>query len=139
MRLRFDRPAADPGSVRAIALWDGVMRPTDVSPRTACALDGDRFTAAHEPGSEARDGMLDLADAGDRLATDAPQFDVVQVDSDGAAMKVILSAATLERVHQLDAISVKALDRRERETTPALRSVAWRSCAPTAHGTCISI
>ena len=122
VRLRFDRPAADPGSVRAIALWDGVMRATDVSPRTACALDGDRFTAAHKPGSEARDGMLDLADAGDRLATDAPQFDVIQVDSDGAAMKVILSAATLERVHQLDAISVKALDRRERETTPALRS-----------------
>ena len=122
VRLKIDRPAADPGSVRVITLWDGVTRSTDVGPRTACKLDGDRFTAAHKPGSEAHEGMLDLRGAGDRLATDAPQFDVVQADSDGAAMKIILTAATLERVHQLETLKVTALDRRERETTPALRS-----------------
>ena len=44
--------------------------------------------------------MLDLVDAGDSLATDTPSFDLVQVDSDGAAFKAILTAATLERAHQ---------------------------------------
>ncbi len=122
VRLRVPRPATDPGTIRVIPLWDGGMRESDIAARTHCELDGNRFNAAHEPGSDFADGALDLRDAGDRITTDAPKFDVIQVDSDGAALKTILTAATLEREHQLDQLAVKALDRPERETLPALRS-----------------
>jgi hypothetical protein len=122
VRLRFDRPAADPGTIRVIAKWDGQTRQSDVSPRTHCKLESSRFSAAHKPGSDLAEGMLDLVDAGDSLATDTPSFDLVQVDSDGAAFKAILTAATLERAHQLEQENVRALDRPARETTPALRS-----------------
>jgi hypothetical protein len=122
VRLRVDRPATDPGSVRVVPLWDGATRTTDIAPRTRCTLSGDRFAAAHRAGSEFRDGLLELSGADDRLATDTPQFDVVQVDADGAAIKALLLAASLERLHQLDVLNVHAIDRPATDTTPALRS-----------------
>src|SRR5450755_296599 len=122
VRLRIDRPAADPGSIRVVPHWDGATRATDIAPRTRCTLSGDRFAAAHRAGSEFRDGLLELSGADDRLATDTPQFDVVQVDADGAAIKALLLAASLERLHQLDVLSVRAIDRPDTDTVPALRS-----------------
>ncbi|MDZ5447572.1 hypothetical protein U2F26_33535 [Micromonospora sp. 4G57] len=122
VRLRVPRPATDPGTVRAIPIWNGATRAGDIAPRTRCQLTGDSFTAAHAPGSDFASGMLDLSGAGDRIETDAPKFDVIQLDSDGAAMKAILAAATLERTCQLDGLEVYALDRPQRETLPALRS-----------------
>jgi hypothetical protein len=122
IRLRFDRPAAAPGTIRVIPSWDGQLRATDIAPRTRCELDRHRFYAAHRPDSDFADGVLDLDGTDDRLATDAPRFDIVQVDSDGAAMKAILTAASLERRRQLDVLMVKAVGRPARETVPALRS-----------------
>src|SRR5207245_962909 len=67
-------------------------------------------------------GVLDLANAGDRLATDTPKFDIVQVDADGAALKAILAAATLERRWQLFEAKLLGIDLDDEEGTPALRS-----------------
>ena len=122
VRLRIARPAGGAASIRVIPSWNGAARASDVCPRTRCALDGNSFTAVHKPGSDFTDGVLDLGEAGDRLETDAPKFDVVQVDADGAALKAMLTAASLERAHQLAGLGVNAIDRPTRETVPALRS-----------------
>jgi hypothetical protein len=127
VRLRVPRPAADPGSIRVLASWDGGLRPGDIAPRTRCTLDNAAFFAAARPSagrpaSELAGGMLDLADAGDRLVTDAPKFDIVQVDADGAALKAILAAATLERRRQLFLEKLLGIDLPDEEATPALRS-----------------
>jgi len=122
VRLQVPRPAANPGTVRVIPLWNGAPSAGDITPRTRCELAGDRFTAAHRPGSDLAGGALDLRGAGDRIETDTARFDIVQLDSDSAAMKAILAAATMERAHQLDDLEVHALDRPHRETLPALRS-----------------
>jgi hypothetical protein len=122
VRLKIDRPASDPATIRVIPVWDGQPRDSDVCPRTRCELDGDRFVAAHRPGSDLSGGALALGGVGDGLLDDAAAFDVVQVDTDGAALKAILAAATLERAAQLEQENVKTLDRPDRETTPALRS-----------------
>ena len=127
VRLRLPRPAADPGSVRVLAKWDGVARAGDVAPRTQCTLAGDSFAAATRPPiptrpSELAGGMLDLSGAGDRLSQDTPKFDIVQVDSDGAALKAILAAATLERQWQLLIEKLLGIDLPDEQGTPALRS-----------------
>ena len=122
VRLRIPRPATDPTSVRVVPSWDGQTRATDVSPRTRCKLDGDRFTAAERGGAELDGGMLDLAGADDRLAVDTPKFDLIQVDSDGAALKAVLAAATLERQFQLFVEQLLGIDIPDEQGTPALRS-----------------
>lgn len=122
VRLRVRRPEVDPATVRVIPLWGLATRASDIAPRTRCELTRDSFAAAHAADSDLAGGVLNLECAGDRITTDTPKFDIVQVDSDGAAMKAILAAATLERAFQLDDLEVNALDRPERETLPALRS-----------------
>lgn len=122
VRLRVPRPAADPGSVRALPAWDGSHRATDVCPRTRCVLDGDRFAARHRGGEELDRGMLDLAGASDRLKTDTPKFDVIQVDTDGAAIKAVLQAASLERAAHLLVEGVLDEPLFSEEPTAALRS-----------------
>jgi hypothetical protein len=127
VRLRVPRPTADPRSIRVLAKWDGELRSVDIAPRTNCTLANTRFVAAGRPAggrppSELAGGMLDLADAGDRLVTDTPKFDIVQVDADGAALKAILAAATLERRRQLFVEKLLGIDLPDEEATPALRS-----------------
>jgi hypothetical protein len=122
VRLRVPRPAVSPTSVRVIPAWNGATRASDVSPRTRCVADTTRFAAAQRGGFDLAQGALDLAQAGDRLATDTPAFDLVQVDSDGAALKAILYAASLERALQLALDGVLALELEQPEPTPALRS-----------------
>lgn len=123
VRLRFPRPATATGSVRVIPRWDATTRASDIAPRTAYELAGNRFTAAEPSGSDITGGGLDLDGVGDGLPNDGGGgFDIVQVDTDGAAMKAILAAATLERAHQLDTLDVHSLHRPKRETLPALRS-----------------
>ncbi len=128
LRLRVPRPAVDPGSVRVIAQWDGHPRASDVAPRTHCTLNNALFSAASRPAvpgrptSELAGGVLDLANAGDRLTMDTPKFDIVQVDPDGAALKAILAAATLERRWQLFDAKLLGIDLEDEEGTPALRS-----------------
>ena len=122
VRLRIPRPATDPVSVRVVPSWDGQTRATDVAPRTRCELTGDGFTAAERGGAELDGGMLDLAGADDRLAVDTPKFDLIQVDSDGAALKAVLAAATLERQFQLLIEQLLGIDIPDEQGTPALRS-----------------
>lgn len=128
VRLRCVRPATDPESIRVVPRLDGAIRPTDVAPRTRCSVDGDRFAAAprppsaNRPPSELAGGTLDLTGADDRLATDLPQFDIVQVDSDGAALKAMLAAATIERRRQLETENVLGIDLPDEQATPSLRS-----------------
>lgn len=123
VRLKVVRPAGiDTQTIRVIALWQGQTRARDVSPRTHCTLEAERFTAAGKPGSELSEGMLDLRDASDLLTTDSPKFDLLQLDSDGAALKTILRAATLERAAQLKLETVGAPAAADRETIPGLRS-----------------
>jgi hypothetical protein len=122
VQLRLPRPAANPGSIRVVAAWDGVGRASDLSPHTRCDLAGDRFAAAHQPNSDLDHGMLDLTGANDRLASDTPKFDLIEVDADGAAIKAVLQAASLERTHQLFLHELLALDLRPAEPTPALRT-----------------
>jgi hypothetical protein len=100
VRLRIPRPAVAPGSLRVLPAWNGQPRASDIAPRTRCTLDGGCFVAESAGDGELAGGLLDLAGAGDALATDTPAFDVVQVDADGAAVKAVLAAATLERRRQ---------------------------------------
>lgn len=122
VRMRIPRPATDPVSVRVVPSWDGQTRATDVGPRTRCTLSGDHFTAAERGGAELDGGMLDLTDADDRLALDTPKFDLIQVDSDGAALSAVLAAATLERQFQLLIENLLGIDLPDEQGTAALRS-----------------
>jgi hypothetical protein len=122
VRLRIPRPAADPGSIRVLPAWNGQPRSTDIAPRTLCTLNGARFVVAAAAGSDIVGGLLDLRQAGDALASDMPKFDVIQVDADGAALKAILVAATLERRRQLGLANVYGYELPDEETLPALRS-----------------
>jgi hypothetical protein len=122
VRLRVQRRGVDPTSVRVIPAWDGAARASDVSSRTRCVVDGTRFAAAERGGFDLERGALDLSQTDDRLATDTPAFDLVQVDSDGAALKAILYAASLERALQLALEGVLGLEPEQPEPTPALRS-----------------
>ena len=64
IRLRVPRPASPPASIRVVPHWDGQPRPQrDLTPRTRCVLDGNRFLPEAQPGSELRDGFLDLTGA----------------------------------------------------------------------------
>ncbi len=122
IRLRVPRPTTEPGMVRVIPLWDGLPRASDVSPTTRTTLGPDSFAAANRPDSPLRGGLLDLRGAGDRLASDEPQFDVVQIDTDGAAIKTVNLAATLERRSQLDLRGELGIDSLSREALASLRS-----------------
>ncbi|WP_280304067.1 hypothetical protein [Nocardia abscessus] len=122
IRLRTHRPATNPDTVRVIPLWDGKPRATDVSPATHVTVGSDSCTAANRPGSDLHGGLLDLRGANDRLTTDAPKFDVVQIDSDGSAIKAMNLAATVARRNQLTRRGELGIDRPTREALAALRS-----------------
>jgi len=123
VRLRIPRPAADPKTVRVLPAWNGQPRPeVDVSPRTCCKLDGSRFRAQAAESSDLDDGLLDLTDASDLLANETPRFDLVQIDADGAALKAILTAASLKRKQQHLTANLRGFELPAEETLPALRS-----------------
>lgn len=123
--LRVPRPASDPDRVRVIPLWDdGQTRASDVSPVTHTITSEDGFAAAVRPDSHlVEGGMLDLRGATDRPTTDRPKFDVVQVDTDGSAFKVMNLVATLLRSNQLDELGMLGVEPSELvEALAALRS-----------------
>ncbi|MGY2119300.1 hypothetical protein ACW9HR_35865 [Nocardia gipuzkoensis] len=121
VRLRIPRPTTDPEVVRVIPRWDEQTRTSDVCPATH-TIGPPGFTAAGRPSSHLHGGLLDLRGTGDRLVSDTPKFDIVQVDTDGAAIKALNLAATLERRRQLDRRAELGIDRREREALASLRS-----------------
>ncbi len=109
--LRIPRPAATPSWVRVHAAFAADAPTTQVSPRTHCVVDGNRFRAVTRPGSELYDGALDLRGIDDRLQSSTAHFDLVQVDSDGAALKAIIAAATADRRRKLEGLGLFALRR----------------------------
>ncbi|MGY1984363.1 hypothetical protein [Nocardia gipuzkoensis] len=122
IRLRFPRPTSKFDTVRVIPLWDGHTRASDICPATHTIVDADSFAAANRPGTELAGGLLDLRRASDRLATDAPKFDVVQMDTDGAALKTTMLAATLRRRRRLAQRGELGIDPPDSEALAALRS-----------------
>jgi len=109
--LRIPRPAAVPSWLRVHASFAGTAPTSQVSPRTNCVIDGNRFLAATQAGSELYDGALDLRGIDDRLRNSSARFDLVQVDSDGAALKAIIAAASHDRRRQLEGLNLFALHR----------------------------
>jgi hypothetical protein len=102
IRIRAPRPVTTPQTVSVVPSVGGLVRPAvDIAPATACELKGERFHAKPRGGSDLVDGMLDLRGADDRLETTESIFDLVQIDADGAALKAINAAASLERRWQL--------------------------------------
>jgi hypothetical protein len=97
VRLRVPRPTVAPTSVRVVPRWDGQPLPTrDLTPRTVCTLAGDRFLAEARPGSELKDGVVDLSGADDRT-TSVSGYRLLVVDSDGAVLKLVHTGASLVR------------------------------------------
>jgi hypothetical protein len=97
IRLRMPRPATPPSSVRLIPHWDGQpMAQRDLTPRTCCVLDGDSFLAEAQTGSDLRNGFLDLTGASEHSIGPAG-FRMLVVDADGAALKLVHTAASLVR------------------------------------------
>jgi hypothetical protein len=97
IRLRVPAPVAAPTTVRIIPRWDGQPMPQrDLTPATRCVLSGSTFAPEPLPGSEFKDGTLDLAGATDDQ-TNPSGFRLLVVDADGAALKLIHTAASLVR------------------------------------------
>ena len=97
VRLRVPAPAAAPTTVRIIPRWDGQELPQrDVTPATRCTLDDAVFAPEAVSGSEFKDGTLDLAGASEDQANPSG-FRLLVVDADGAALKLIHTAASLVR------------------------------------------
>jgi hypothetical protein len=104
IRLRVPRPAAAPTSVRVVPSWDGAPLPArDLTPPTHCRLDGNSFTAAPRPESDLRGGGLDLTGAGEQNADKETHFRILTVDTDGAVLKLVHTAASLVRYEALRA------------------------------------
>jgi hypothetical protein len=124
IRLRVPRPAATPVSVRVVPTLGGAARPgVDITPATACTLEGSRFHATPRDGSDLVRGMLDLGGTDDRLSSTERAFDLVQVDADGAAMKAIVAAASLRRSWALSLLELGYADfDEEPEPLPATRT-----------------
>jgi hypothetical protein len=97
----------------------GVTRAPDVSSRTRAALDAERFVALPRPNPQpgdyrAVDGLLEL---------DPKVFKLVQVDGDGAGLKVMNFARTLGRMKQKQEQRHDPVSKQEREAgAPALRN-----------------
>jgi hypothetical protein len=97
IRLRVPAPAASPGTIRIVPKWDGAPDPVrDLTPKTHCVVAGASFLPQARPGSEYRDGVLDLAGAAEGPAN-ASGFRALVVDTDGAALKLIHTAASIVR------------------------------------------
>jgi hypothetical protein len=122
IRIRVPRPATSPQAIGVVPSVAGALRPAiDVTPATACTLAGERFHATPRPESDLVDGMLDLRGADDRLETVESPFDLVQLDADGAALKAINTAASLER-HRQVSLEGLVFTMHEPEPLPATRT-----------------
>jgi hypothetical protein len=67
----------------------------DLTPWTKCIFENDRFMAKSKPGSKLQNGMLDLTDADDDHDGGSAVYSLVQVDPDGASLKIVNSAANM--------------------------------------------
>jgi len=88
-------------SIRLIPIWSDDAPPSnfneDLTPRTKCIFKKNRFMAQSKPGSKLKNGMLDLTDADDDHDGGSAVYSLVQVDPDGAALKIVNSADSMRR------------------------------------------
>ena len=94
----------------------------DRFPWTRFQFDGERFLPEPRPGSDLQDGFLRLEGVDDSLEEKEQLYDLVQVDPDGAAIKLIHFATTLRRtIINLDSHRA-AIDTPPEVGTPSLQS-----------------
>lgn len=123
IRLSIARPAGSVQSIEVVPRVNGATRPLiDVTPATVCKLDGNRFFASPLPGSDLNDGMLELRDVNDRIASTKASYDVVLADADGAAMKTAIAAANIDRRMQLLLLALWGVTPPEPESLPATQT-----------------
>jgi hypothetical protein len=137
-----DLPAL--GAIRVVPHWDedqpASSFATDVSPWTAFELDDDRFGAQPLDGSRMADGMLALDGASDAFESggDASRYGVVQVDTDGAALKTVATAVNLRSLLADREQGRAAFDTPDRTGLSPMRSVGVavfaKDRAVTLHG-----
>jgi YD repeat-containing protein len=115
---------ADGRELRVAAPWSEYRPSVDVRdrfPSTRYVVKGDRFLPA--PGRRFRDGLLMLAEVGEAPgAENERDYDVVQLDADGAALKLIATASSVARAAEALATGESAFDTPANETLAALRS-----------------
>jgi hypothetical protein len=101
IRLQVPAPAIPPTTVRVIPRWDGQPMPQrDLTPRTRCFLSGEVFAPEPRPGSDFTDGVLNLSGAAEGQ-TSPNGYRLAVIDTDGAALKLIHTAASLVRYRWL--------------------------------------
>jgi hypothetical protein len=129
--LVIDLTVRDPGgSFNAIRIkpdWGEIEPPSvfnrEVTPWTVCTMTPRQFMARPRPDSDLADGMLRLERTNDQFeGAGASAFDLVQVDADGAAMKVLHFAGNMQRLNAMDDNNRAALDTPEDAGLPSLRS-----------------
>jgi len=69
----------------------------DSAPWTNCIFQNGRFIAQPKTGSNIKDRMLNLEDVNDNLDDDNAPYNLVQVDPDGAALKLMNFAGNMSR------------------------------------------
>ncbi len=113
------RPNGTSSSLRVIPQWGVADHPEDLTPWTHYLLAGDRFIARSRPDSELQNRMLNLKDANDAYDSKNPLYDLVQIDPDGAALKLIHFIAAMVRLFKAEKIPYGGM---EEGGLPALRS-----------------
>jgi hypothetical protein len=114
---------ATPGAALSVAVelpatGSSVVRLRDASPKTFATLDGSTFEAVTRPSSQAGDYRT----AGGLLELDPNQFSLVELDVDGAGLKLMNFARSLFRMSPTEA-RLDPTTRFERELgAPALRT-----------------
>ena len=118
--LTCEAPEGDPKTVDVIPDPRGAE---DVLPNTRCRLTSRTFLAS--PASQnLRNGMIDLRGAGkeiDPADSAAPRFDLLQVDVDGGALKLVNAAAVLQELRKRYEGGPPPLDGDESASLPTLR------------------
>lgn len=105
--------------LRLVLKWNSpIPAPRNLCPWTHFLLRKGVFEAAQRPQSEFAHGYLNLERVDDRLADSHPCYDLVQVDPDGSALKLINLANSLVTMRQ----GSDEFGENRREGLPSLRS-----------------
>jgi hypothetical protein len=94
------RPAVPFSYIHLVPQWQAGNPPAaanvDSSPRTYCILTNTRLSAKPKTGSHIKEGMLDLANVDDDH-DGVSDYNLVQYDPDGAALKMLNSTDSIRR------------------------------------------
>ncbi|HEY0320616.1 MAG TPA: hypothetical protein VGC66_06685 [Pyrinomonadaceae bacterium] len=128
----IDLTVRDPGApfnaIRIKPTWEQEVEPAsafnrDFTPWTMCSVTPELFSARPRPASDLGDGMLKLERSNDQFEPkSASVFDLVQVDADGAVLKVLNFAGNMRRLNIMDDDNRAALNTPDDAGLPSLRS-----------------